>query len=102
MFRSNAKSYPDIREFLDNIPVIDTHQHFTGYDGYPNAPFYLGYLMKDLSSAALDKAKLIEKTLNEKAPASEEGIRAIVEAYKLTDKTAYSRGFMIGMKECRN
>lgn len=30
MVRSNARSYADIRTYLDKVPVIETHEHYTG------------------------------------------------------------------------
>ena len=30
MFRSNSKNYDEIRQYLDEVPVIETHEHYTG------------------------------------------------------------------------
>ena len=102
MWRSSAKSYPEIRQFLDNLPVIETHEHYTNYQESSDAlDFIIGnYYQSDFLSTGGEKAVVggngsIPKNLPEK-----ERYELFLEYYKKSDKTAYARGMQEGLRIC--
>ena len=102
MFKNSAKSYAEIRGYLDTIPVIDTHEHYTGYSRYDSIKCFLGYLPKDMLSASFDaeEEQRIDRIAYSREPATDEDYQFLYEVYKRVDKTAYARGLRLGMKEC--
>lgn len=104
MLRSNTKSYEEIRIYLDKVPVIETHEHYTGVvkpvedilrfiiDNYYYSDFYSTAfkIEKKVSSIFSNKEKL---TFAER-------FDIFNELYKKSNKTAYARGLQIGLKEC--
>ncbi len=52
--RREGQSYQNIREYLDTVPVIDTHEHYAGISEPIDNVFELfaSYSMADFSSAA--------------------------------------------------
>jgi hypothetical protein len=94
MYGSNAKCFAELRQFLDNLPVIETHEHYTKYSECADAlDFVVGnYYMSDFMSAGGEE---IPKGLSEK-----ERYEIFIKFYKKSDKTAYARGMQEGLRQC--
>ena len=103
MFGSNAKYYPELRQYLDNLPVIETHEHYTKYQDSGDALNFIldNYYMSDFLSAGGESAlgadgeATIPKDLPEK-----ERYELFLKYYKKSDKTAYARGMQEGLRIC--
>lgn len=103
MLKSGAKSYAEIRQFLDRVPVIETHEHYTGYRacGDPLQFILDNYYMSDYQSAAMDidpQQKVYAGKHNKLTLA--ERLELFLQVYRKSDKTAYARGMRIGLREC--
>jgi len=105
MFRSNAKSFSELRTYLDHIPVIETHEHYTGIDQPIDdvlAFITNNYLRSDLISAAFQMDEQQKQMLGECEDISsfEQRTESFMQIYEKTDKTAYAKGVDIGLREC--
>jgi uncharacterized protein len=102
MLKSNARHFPEIRSYLDRVPVIETHEHYVG-DCQPiddALGFILGnYYFSDFLSASYgQEQKAAAAKENRLAPA--ERLEFFRSIYAKSDKTAYARGLQIGLREC--
>jgi len=95
MYKSNTPSYAELREYLDRVPVIETHEHYARYAEAGDAlDFLLGnYYMSDFMSAGGEEALPPGLT-------GEERFERFLEFYKKSDKTAYARGMQEGLRQC--
>ncbi len=107
--RNQTKSYTEIREFLDNVPVIETHEHYTGVikPEYDILNFLMnGYIRQDVQSAAFEAEKEVLSIYTDiwhkgdDNLSFEQRFRIFKQFYGRTDKTAYARGMQIGLKKC--
>jgi len=57
MFQSNTKSFGELRQYLDQIPVIETHEHYTNYAEADDALNFVlkNYYNSDFVSAGGDE-----------------------------------------------
>ena len=99
MYRSNAKYFGELREYLDQIPVIETHEHYTKYEkaGDPLDFILDNYYMSDFMSAGG------EEFLREGKPRGDlpkkERFEQFLQYYRKSDKTAYAHGMREGLKQ---
>lgn len=105
MLRSNTKSYGEIRTYLDQVPVIESHEHYTGVVEPVDdvLEFVMGnYYASDFESAAFGMDKKVSSfwVKGAKALPFEERFDIFREIYRKSNKTAYARGMQIGMNEC--
>jgi uncharacterized protein len=109
MLKSNSKSYEEIRSYLDTVPVIETHEHYTGI--VRPVDDILSFIMENYyysdflsSSFGIEKeAALVGvsgKSQKNKKLSFEERFNLFKRIYKKSDKTAYARGLQIGLKRC--
>lgn len=104
MMKSYTKSYIEMRDYLDTVPVIETHEHYTGFRKIKSPALFglLGYYTQDACSAALGpgmEKEVAEALFCDSLPL-EERVDIFNKFYKRSNKTAYARGLQIGMKEC--
>jgi hypothetical protein len=92
----NSEHYDEIRGYLDTIPVIETHEHYSSITAHEeHFSFFFGYAGSDMQSAALDGFidENAEMTFDERYDRFE-------RLYGRTGKTAYARAISISLKEC--
>ena len=94
MYGSNAKCFPELRQFLDGLPVIETHEHYVKFHECADAlDFIVGnYYMSDFMSAGGGE---IPKDLT-----ARERYDIFIKYYRKSDKTAYARGMQEGLRQC--
>lgn len=106
MYRSNARYFSELRQFIETLPVIESHDHFASYEAAEDPldfimdNFYLG----DFWSAGGEKITgmgdyslftPIPKELPEK-----ERYELFQKIYKRSDKTAYAKTMQEGLRIC--
>ena len=98
MYCSNARSFGELREYLDRIPVIETHEHYTKYQKAEDPlDFIIGnYYMSDFQSAGgegwFDGGARGEERERER-------FEEFLKYYHKSDKTAYARGMQQGLRQ---
>ena len=94
MYSSTTKSYPELRQYIENVPVIETHEHYVKHsDAGDTLDFIMGnYYMSDYISAGGNE---IPKDLTPK-----ERFELFQKYYKKSDKTAYARAMQEGLRLC--
>lgn len=95
MYKSPAPSYAELRQYLDHIPVIETHEHYTHHREAGDALSFIldNYYLSDFRSAGGE----------ENIPADlppEERFNRFREFYGKSDKTAYARCMREGLRRC--
>ena len=103
MFQSNAASFPEIRSFLDKVPVIETHEHYVKhYDTEDPLNFILdNYYHSDFQSAAqCDKDALDAYAGPETTIPMKERYEFFQRIYMKSRHTAYARGMREGLRIC--
>jgi len=95
MYQSNTKSFSELRNYLEQIPVIETHEHYTNYAKAENTlNFILGnYYNSDYISAGGEEEQ--PKGLSPK-----ERYEQFIRIYRKSDKTAYARCMQEGLRQC--
>lgn len=104
MVEEKSKSYQELRDYLDRVPVIETHEHYAGHieEVEDILTFVVSnYFNSDLLSAAYGSEKDIEKAAsNENELSFDERYSIFEKFYRKSDKTGYARGMQLGLKEC--
>lgn len=102
MLRSTTKSYGELRQYLNTIPVINTHEHYTGITGPADdaLSLLLGYYTFDLISAAFGSEAKLQSSLHDTTLSFDERYELFEHYYHKSNKTAYARAFQVGLKEC--
>ena len=103
MIRSNAKSYNDIREYLDTVPVIETHEHYVLGDEKDLIKAYstlFGYYTSDLMSASLGMEKETVALVENDNLTFDQRFEIFEKLYKRSNKTAYAKAWEKGLEEC--
>jgi hypothetical protein len=103
MMRTQSENYQTLRAFLDKVPVIETHEHYTGIMKPVQSAldFILqDYYFSDLMSAAFGKEKQLSMISSQDKMSYEERVSLFLELYRKSNKTAYARGIQAGLREC--
>ncbi|MCL2058311.1 MAG: amidohydrolase family protein [Oscillospiraceae bacterium] len=100
MYGCNAKYFSQLREYLDKLPVIETHEHYTNYQKAENAlNFIIGnYYMSDFMAAGGEQVLVdgfIAKDLS-----GRERYDLFMKFYGKSNNTAYARGMREGLRIC--
>lgn len=94
--------YQDMRDALDEIPVIETHVHYTS-TGEPQTdcmPIILGYLKSDLRvCAGPDAGDLIRRLVDSRIPFKER-YTLFEKYYRCCAHTAYARAMVRSLELC--
>ena len=97
MYKSSTKSFASVREYLDNIPVIETHEHYAKHSQVDSAMSFIldgnMYYQSDYFSAGA--AYSFPEGASKK-----EQYEAFIEFYLKSDKTAYARATQEGLRKC--
>lgn len=89
--KSTAACYPELREMIETLPIIDCHDHSREMGPKPTDPVKAvidWYMRSDLNSASSDDA--VEIIYNEKLPL-EERWSVLERAWKRTKHTGYAQ-----------
>jgi len=102
MYASGAKCYPELRQYLDNLPVIETHEHYTNYQKADDALGFVidNYYLSDFWSAGGEAAAGADGGSVNKDLPEKERFDLFLRYYKKSDKTAYARGMQEGLRIC--
>lgn len=94
MYRSNNPHFGEIRQYLDSIPVIETHEHYTQYYDADDALAFVlnNYYWSDFASAG--GGDLPSES------SAKERYEYFLKFYKKSKHTAYARGMMEGLRIC--
>ena len=87
--------FSELRQYLDHIPVIETHEHYTKHLNVEDTlSFILGnYYMSDYLSAGGKEEQF-------QGLSSKEKYERFIKVYRKSDKTAYARGMREGLRLC--
>ena len=101
MFKTNAKSYGELRQYIENLPVIETHEHYVKYHEAGDALDFIidNYYDSDFVSAGGENARGDGGSMSKGLPVKDR-YEAFLKIYKKSDKTAYARGMQEGLRQC--
>lgn len=103
MLQRDAKSFRDLREYLDTVPVIETHDHYTGLlEPVADAIDLMAgtYYASDFLSAAFgSEQEVIALSSGAKLPFDQK-YDLFERFWRRSDKTAYARSVRVGLAEC--
>jgi hypothetical protein len=96
--RGNAKSYSDLRQFIEDTPLIDCHDHSGNICGYGDAIQVIanGYFLSDLQSASTEAEF---GTLCDSGRSIEERWPVLEAVWKRTCHTGYAQVVRRVMRE---
>jgi len=94
MYKSNNQYFGEIRQYFDNIPIIETHEHYTKYHDAENALDFItnNYYWADFASAG-------SEGLPHELPGKER-YELFLKFYKKSKYTAYAKGMIEGLRIC--
>lgn len=101
---NKSKYYLELRDYIDTVPVINTHEHHGGVEA-PVVPFIrqmAGYLWSDLVNADFDNRKTAKDAFNGSSMSEQERFELFEKMYNKSYHTSYARAFRLGMKACWN
>lgn len=98
---SKSKSYSEIREYLDTVPVIETHEHYTGmFEPMQNVFGLFNYYWADYLSASFGMEKEAYSALYDLSLPFDERCSIFMKVYGKSNKTSYAQTLALGLKEC--
>lgn len=102
MIKTSSKYFAEIREYLDAVPVIETHEHYANITGSMENVFdLLGfYYWSDILSASYGMENEINAMLWDNSISFDERYDLFEKYYQKSNKTAYARAMKAGLKEC--
>lgn len=105
MLRAYSPAYADLREYLDEIPIINTHEHNKGTPRPVKdvLAFLLGpfsYVKHDLQSAAFGEKKLWNAEHWDGSMSFEERYAIFERRFERARHTAYTRSMLKGLEAC--
>ena len=103
MLRRDSKSFRDLREYLDTVPVIETHDHYTGlFEPVTDImEFVVGnYYPDDFRSAAFGREREAQSLWSGAQLSFDQKYDLFESIWRRSDKTAYARGVRVGLAEC--
>lgn len=103
MLRRDAKSFRDLREYLDTVPVIETHDHYTGlFEPVTDVlEFVTGnYYHSDYHSAAFGDERKALSLWSGSTLTFDQKYDLFEPIWRRSDKTAYARSVLVGLAEC--
>ncbi|MCL2741429.1 MAG: amidohydrolase family protein, partial [Oscillospiraceae bacterium] len=95
MFKSSTTGFGELREYIEHLPVIETHEHYTKYVEAKDALEFIkgNYYHADYISAGGEEGHTKGETLKDR-------YERFLRTYKKSDKTAYARGMQEGLRIC--
>jgi len=102
MYNSMGQYYLPLREFLNTVPVIETHEHYTGI--VKPVENILAFISGDYYSsdfiATSNQAEEAYKIISDTSISFDERYAVFEKYYEKSCMTAYARGMRSGLKEC--
>jgi len=102
MVKANNSILTEIREYISDIPVIDSHEHYLGITE-PVKDIWdfimSGYHNSDMQSASFGSEIYYKKIFDSKL-SFDERYRYFEKIYNKTKNTAYTKSFETGLKQC--
>lgn len=102
MIKANNSIFTEIREYLDGIRLIDTHEHYLGITEPVKDIWNFimsGYHDSDMQSASFGNEIYYRNIFNDKL-SFDERYSAFKKIYKKTEHTAYIKALETGLKKC--
>jgi len=95
LYHSNSPHFGELRQYLDSIPVIETHEHFTKYKENKDAVGFVldNYYWTDFVSAGGEEAPPDGLDARQK-------FEWFIRTYKRSDKTTNIRCVLEGLRQC--
>ncbi|MCL1796103.1 MAG: hypothetical protein FWG37_04335, partial [Clostridia bacterium] len=95
MNRSGSSSYAELRQHLEKVPVIETHEHYSEYADHGDALGFIldNYYHADYLSAGGEDGFPDGLTSGER-------LDRFLCVYNKSNKTAYARGMQNGLRQC--
>lgn len=96
-----STNYNNLKEFIDNVPVIETHEHHYGWPDKPDDAllFLLGsYYRSDFYSSAFKMSSAEDKILNDKNAPIEKRIEIFNCYFNKSKNTTYGKDLQLTMK----
>lgn len=102
MLKTGSAVYQDIRDYLEALPVIDTHEHYIGNIGAGDDLFgrLLGYFVSDLITAAGPDEQAVLRILYDGGLPFDERYDVFEKYWRKANKTAYIKSLMEGFRRC--
>lgn len=96
--KGTAKSYPELREYMEGIPLVDCHDHSQGICRYADAMHVVanGYFTSDLQSASTEAELAI---ISDSGRSMEERWPVLEAVWKRTCHTGYAQVVRRVMRE---
>src|SRR5659263_326085 len=94
--------YAVLKEFIDHLPVIETHEHHGGFTvagGDPLEFILNSYYTNDFKSAGFGLTPTEERKVFDKDAPLEERLVLFKRIYILSRHTAYARGAQMALKK---
>ena len=91
MYKLNTPSFKELRQYLDEIPVIETHEHYTEAEDALDFILSNYYYYSDFISAGGDEVQ-------PKGLSPQERYEWFLAVYRKSDKTAYARCMQEGLR----
>ncbi len=103
MFERKSESFKEIRSFLDEIPVIETHEHYIGktepVEDILEFLMFNYYYISDFMTASFGNEDLMG-IVQDKNQSFNLRWQAFEQIYKKSRHTAYAKALVRGLKEC--
>jgi hypothetical protein len=104
MWKKNNKSYQKIRNFIEEVPVIETHEHYEGICHGNKEIDILQFIIRgchqhDFMNADIGSEKMVQCITNSKE-LFDKRYAAFEKVYKKTCYTGYIKAFLEGFKIC--
>ncbi|HOV69599.1 MAG TPA: amidohydrolase family protein [Clostridia bacterium] len=99
-----SKTYVELREYLNQVPVIETHSHyFMSTDTQPVDVFELAissYSKSDLQTVSREAVADVEQIIMDKEKPFDQRFKCFEKYYAASMHTAYNKSVLRGLAEC--
>ncbi len=103
MFERKSESFKEIRSFLDEIPVIETHEHYIGktepVEDILEFLMFNYYYISDFMTASFGNEELMG-IVQDRNQSFDQRWQAFEQIYQKSRHTAYAKALVRGLKEC--
>ena len=96
MFKSNTASFAGLRQYLDTIPIIETHEHYASFQEERDPMAFLltnYYYYSDYISSGGEENGITGSSVREK-------YGRFIQLFRKSNKTAYARCMLEGLRQC--
>lgn len=104
--KSKTETFVELRNYLDHVPVIETHEHYIGKIepiedvlSFISNNYYLNDMISSSIIGRISFEKELGKILDLNIP-FDERYELFEKVYDRSKETAYAKGMIKGLKEC--